>query len=61
MENLSNIVLFADDLSLIFKVDRKDENTDKVNDTLAQINNCFTSNNLVLNCQKTKCIALLSV
>lgn len=56
VENLSNIVLFADDTSLIFKVDRKIQNNDHVNNTLKQTHDWFTSNNLVLNARKTKCI-----
>lgn len=56
VENLSKIVLFADDTSLIFKVDRHAHNYDEVNNTLGQIHSWFTANNLVLNEKKTKCV-----
>ena len=50
------MVLFADDTSLIFKVDRRATNFDDVNNALLQVQNWFTANNLVLNGKKTKCI-----
>ena len=53
---LCDIVLFADDTSLIFKVDRKQTNFDDVNSTLCRVLKWFTANNLVLNTKKTKCI-----
>ena len=56
VENLSNIVLFADDTSLIFKITRKTPDYDNINNTLQQIHSWFTANNLVLNAKKTKCI-----
>lgn len=56
VENNCKIVLFADDTSLIFQVDRKTMNFDYINDTLAKISNWFTVNNLLLNSNKTKCI-----
>lgn len=56
VENLTKIVLFADDTSLIFKVSRKAQDIDEVNSALSQIHNWFTKNNLVLNPKKTKCI-----
>lgn len=56
VENLSNIVLFADDTSLLFKVDRKVKETDEVNSTLSKILSWFTTNNLLLNAKKTKCM-----
>ena len=56
VQNLSNIVLFADDTSLIFKITRKTPDYDDINNTLQQIHSWFTANNLVLNAKKTKCI-----
>lgn len=54
--NLCNIVLFADDTSLIFKVNRKSTNYAEINSTLAEVLNWFTINNLLLNAKKTKCV-----
>lgn len=56
VQDLCDIVLFADDTSLIFKVSRKDPNFDVVNSSLAQVLNWFKVNNLLLNSKKTKCI-----
>lgn len=56
MQNMAEVVLFADDTSLIFKVDRKNSNLDKANNTLSYILKWFASNNLALNTKKTKCI-----
>lgn len=56
VENMCNIVLFADDTSLIFKTKRRDYNFDDANASLSQVMNWFTANNLVLNSSKTKCI-----
>lgn len=56
VENLSKIVLFADDTSLIFKVSRLTHNYDEINDTLRRIHDWFTINNLSLNAKKTKCV-----
>lgn len=50
------IVLFADDTSLIFKVKRQQRNYDDVNNAISTIVNWFTVNNLLLNEKKTKCI-----
>ena len=50
------MVLFADDTSLIFKINRRAQNLDDVNNALLQVQNWFTANNLVLNEKKTKCI-----
>lgn len=52
----SDIVLFADDTSLIFKIKRNISNTDEVNNTMALLLNWFTVNNLSLNAKKTNCI-----
>lgn len=56
VQKSTDIVLFADDTSLIFKVDRKDSNLNVLNSVLRLILNWFTVNNLVLNAKKTKCI-----
>lgn len=50
------MVLFADDTSLIFKIDRRSLNLDDVNNSILEVQNWFTVNNLVLNEKKTKCI-----
>lgn len=56
VRDLSRIVLFADDTSLIFKVNRQTKDIDDVNCALSRIHAWFTANNLVLNSKKTKCI-----
>lgn len=55
-QEFCKIVLFADDTSLIFNINRSTNNFDDVNDALAQILKWFTINNLQLNAKKTKCI-----
>lgn len=55
-QSMSNIVLFADDTSLIFKVNRKDRDLVQPNSTLDAIATWFSANNLLLNSGKTKCI-----
>ena len=50
------MVLFADNTSIIFKIDRNQNSCDKVNTTLSLIMDWFTVNNLLLNTEKTKCI-----
>ena len=56
MTELSDIILFADDTSLIFKINRKDAELVDVNDSLATLSNWFAANNLLLNATKTKCL-----
>lgn len=56
VQNMSEIVLFADDTSLIFKINRQEKQFDNANITLSHVLNWFTANNLVLNSKKTKCI-----
>lgn len=56
VQNLTKIVLFADDTSLIFKVSRQAQDIDEVNGALSLIHDWFTKNNLVLNPKKTKCV-----
>lgn len=51
-----DIVLFADDTSLLFKLKRQQLVTDDVNSALAKVVNWFNVNNLLLNEKKTKCI-----
>ena len=50
------MVLFADDTSLIFNVNRRAQHLDDVNNAMLKVHNWFTINNLVLNEKKTKCI-----
>ena len=54
-QNEPQMVLFADDTSLVFKINRRKNNYDDVNNALLKVQNWFTSNNLVLNDKKTKC------
>lgn len=56
VKNLCEIVLFADDTSLIFKVSRRNPDIDEVNSTLSQVFEWFCANNLALNPNKTKCL-----
>lgn len=56
VEEMAHIVLFADDTSLLFKVDRKDNMLSTPNGTLTMVSEWFTANNLVLNAKKTKCL-----
>lgn len=55
-KDLCEIVLFADDTSLIFKTDRRQEIFDDVNNALSKVLDWFTTNNLLLNAKKTKCL-----
>ena len=56
VENLCDIVLFADDTSLVFKVERKLMDFSEINETLGKVLDWFTINNLLLNAKKTKCV-----
>jgi hypothetical protein len=56
VKDLADIVLFADDTSLIFKIDRKDSALVHVNNALTIISKWFEANNLLLNAKKTKCL-----
>lgn len=56
VERMSDIVLFADDTSLIFKIGRRDNDLIEPNNTLNLVSNWFSANNLLLNAGKTKCI-----
>lgn len=55
-KSLCEIVLFADDTSLIFNIDRNKSNFDDVNKALSEILTWFSFNNLQLNAKKTKCV-----
>ncbi|CAH2230232.1 jg19986 [Pararge aegeria aegeria] len=50
------IVLFADDTSLTFKINRRERAFDDVNSFLAKVVQWFEANNLVVNGKKYKCI-----
>lgn len=56
VEKSADIILFADDTSLMFKVNRNVKDIDVVNNTLNLIQNWFSVNNLMLNPDKTKCV-----
>lgn len=56
MINDYEIVLFADDTSFIFKLDRKQNETTHINMSLKRVNEWFAANNLLLNVNKTKCV-----
>ena len=56
VNNNHEIVLFADDTSLIFKVKRQQTNINDVNNALSNLVDWFSVNNLLLNGNKTKCI-----
>lgn len=56
VNNFCDIVMFADDTSLIFKTDRRKDNYDEVSVALSQVMNWFSTNNLQLNSKKTKCV-----
>lgn len=52
----NEVVLFADDTSLLFKTKRGSSDLSAVNYALGLVSNWFAVNNLVLNPSKTKCI-----
>lgn len=56
INNTCNIILFADDTSLLFKVKRNIIDCKHINNTLSRILKWFTTNNLLLNPKKTKCL-----
>ncbi|GBP53786.1 Probable RNA-directed DNA polymerase from transposon BS [Eumeta japonica] len=53
VKNGHGIVLFADDTSLLFKIDRHKPAFDEVNSTISEIVKWFSINNLLLNERKT--------
>ncbi|GBP39269.1 Probable RNA-directed DNA polymerase from transposon BS [Eumeta japonica] len=56
VKNGHGIVLFADDTSLLFKIDRHQPAFDEVNSTISEIVEWFSINNLLLNERKTKLV-----
>ena len=56
VKDTHEIVLFADDTSLIFKIKRQQLTCDEVNKAISEVVNWFTVNNLLLNAKKTKCL-----
>ncbi|GBP46894.1 Probable RNA-directed DNA polymerase from transposon X-element [Eumeta japonica] len=50
------VVLFADDTSLLFKVNRQEPDSDEVNSTILKVVKWFKINDLLLNKKKTKII-----
>ncbi|KAG6453216.1 hypothetical protein O3G_MSEX008022 [Manduca sexta] len=56
VDNMADVVLFADDTSIIFKLNRRDENLGEPHKVLSLISDWFSSNNLLLNAAKTKCV-----
>ncbi|GBP84139.1 Probable RNA-directed DNA polymerase from transposon BS [Eumeta japonica] len=63
VKDVHEIVLFADDTSLLFKVKRQQLTYDDVNNAISKVEKWFTANNLLLNEMKTKFIkfSLLNV
>lgn len=59
--NECNIVLFADDTSLLFKIPRGLKDFEYVNRTLLRILEWFTANNLKLNAKKNKMLKVFSL
>lgn len=56
MEKSADIVLFADDTSIIFDIQRHFTSLDNANSTLSLLLNWFNMNNLNLNAKKTNCL-----
>jgi hypothetical protein len=58
VREMSEIVLFADDTSLLFKVDRNDAKASEtvINSALDRVFDWFSVNSLALNAKKTNCI-----
>lgn len=56
VKELHEIVLFADDTSLLFKVKRRNPSLENVNSAISSVVHWFSTNNLKLNEKKTKCI-----
>lgn len=55
-----DIVLFADDTSLIFKLARHQQSYNDVNNAICKVVNWFNVNNLLLNEKKTKCVKFVT-
>lgn len=58
IDQLTSIILYADNVSLLFKVKRNDKKYSIINDTLELLDDWFSINNLMLNACKTKGIKL---
>ncbi|GBP65245.1 Probable RNA-directed DNA polymerase from transposon BS [Eumeta japonica] len=56
VKNGHGIVLFADDTSLLFKINKHKSAFDEVNSTISEIVEWFSINNLLLNERKTKLV-----
>ncbi|GBP80534.1 Probable RNA-directed DNA polymerase from transposon X-element [Eumeta japonica] len=56
VKNGHRIVLFTDDTSLLFKIDRNQPGFDEVNSTISEIIEWFSIYNLLLNERKTKLV-----
>ncbi|GBP84437.1 Probable RNA-directed DNA polymerase from transposon BS [Eumeta japonica] len=56
VKNGHGIVLFADDTSLLFKIDGHQPAFDEVNSTISEIVEWFSINNLLLNERKSKLV-----
>ena len=56
MSNLTDIILFADDTSLIYKIDRKDTDVSHVNENIVVLSTWSAANNLLLYANKMKCL-----
>ncbi|GBP51561.1 Probable chitinase 2 [Eumeta japonica] len=55
-KDVQEIILYADDSSLLFKVKRQQPTYDDVNSAISKVEKWFTAKNLLLNEMKTKCI-----
>ncbi|CAF4832932.1 unnamed protein product [Pieris macdunnoughi] len=60
VKELHEIVLFADDTSLLFKVKRRNPSLDNVNSAISSVVHWFNTNNLNLNEKKTKCVKFVT-
>ncbi|GBP88575.1 Probable RNA-directed DNA polymerase from transposon BS [Eumeta japonica] len=56
IRNGHGIILFADDISLLFKINRQQPAFHEVNSTMSEIVEWFSINNLLLNDKKTKLV-----
>lgn len=56
VEKYADIILYADDTSLVFKSSRKMPTESDVNEVLSKVKFWFSANNLALNAKKTKCV-----
>ncbi|GBP40237.1 Probable RNA-directed DNA polymerase from transposon BS [Eumeta japonica] len=56
VKDVHEIVLFADDTTLLFKAKKQQPTYDDVNNAISKVEKWFTANNLILNEMNTKCI-----